>query len=159
MTRLSPRDPLTWIGFFQIGGVLLATYVIGGQAPGFLAAGPEGWAFFLLIAGFYTLSGVGAILLLRGSARGRQLTCLVQLPQLFQVRTTLVSWYITNGASLTLNWEPGWTGFKTGLGSQFTLLWGVSPVVSVGISYVAINFVPLGILYALLRSRKSLQPS
>jgi hypothetical protein len=136
--------------------VLLATYVVGPQAPQFFAAGPVGWIFFLVVGSFYTLTGVGAVLLLRGSARGKELTLLAQLPQLVQVRTSILVWYITNGASLTLNWEPGWVGFRTSLGSQFSLFFRHGPAFNTADSYFAVNLVPVVVLYALLRPRKGL---
>ncbi len=49
-------DPLTWIAYFQIWDVLLATHRRGPQAPQFFAVGPVGWSSFLLVGGFCTLN-------------------------------------------------------------------------------------------------------
>jgi hypothetical protein len=134
--------------------VLLATYVIVQQAPQFFAAGPVGWCVFLLVGSFYTLNGVGAVLLLRGSARGSNLTFLAQLPQLVQFRTSVLVWYITNAASLTLNWEPGWVGFRARLGSQFSFFLRHGPAFDTADSDFAVNLVPFLVLYVLLRPRR-----
>ena len=144
----SLRDPLKWIGCYQIGGALLATQVLQRQFATFLHAGAVGWLFLVVVTSFFTLNGVAGILLLRGAPVGRTLTVIAQVSQLPSVDMQGLLYHVICGASFALNWQQDWFGLTTSFGSQFSLF--VRHVPAAG-SRFAVNLVPLVLLY-LLRS-------
>jgi hypothetical protein len=146
----SLRDPLKWIGCYQIGGALLATEVLQRQLSTFVTGGPIGWLFLAVITGFFTLSGVAGVFLLRGAPLGKTLTVIAQVPQVLWVDMPGLLYYATCGASFALNWRKDWLGFTPGIGSQFSLFVRHVPGDS---SRFAVNFVPLVVLYVLYRRK------
>ncbi len=146
----SLRDPLKWIACYQIAGALLATQVLERQLSTFVTGGPIAWLFLAVVTTFFTLNGVAGVLLLRGAPRGRTLTTIAQLPQVLWADVPGFLYYATCGASFALNWRQDWVGFTTGMGSQFSLFVRHLPDTD---SSVAINFVPLVVLYVLYRRK------
>ncbi len=146
----SLRDPLKWIGCYQIAGALLATQVLERQLSTFVTGGPIGWLFLAVVTSFFTLNGVAGVLLLRGAPRGTTFTTIAQVPQVLWADVPGFLYYATCGASFALNWRQDWVGFTTGIGSQFSLFVRHVPETD---SSVAINFVPLVVLYVLYRRK------
>ena len=146
----SLRDPLTWIGWYQIGGALLATEVLQRQFSTFVTRGPIGWLLLAVITGFFTLSGVAGVFLLRGAPLGKTLSLIAQVPQVLWVDMPGLLYYATCGASFALNWRQDWFGFTAGIGSQFSLFVRHVPEDS---TRFAVNCVPLVVLYVLYRRK------
>ena len=144
------RDPLKWIGCYQIGSAFLATEVLQRQFATFLHAGPIGWLFLFVVTSFLTLNGIAGVLLLRGAPAGSTLTVIAQVLQVPSVDMPGLLYYAISGASFALNWQQDWFGFTTGIGSQFSLFVRHVPE---GGSRFAVNFVPLALLYLLRRAR------
>jgi hypothetical protein len=151
------RDPLKWIGCYQIGAALFATEVLQRQFSAFLAGGPVGWLAFVLITGFFTLNAVAGVLLLRGAPRAKAFTVVAQLPQVLWADMPGLLYYVTCGVSLALNWQHDWFGFTTSAGSQVSLF--VRHVPQSGSAGFAVNFVPLAVLYILYRWRNQIGSS
>ena len=146
----SLRDPLKWIGCYQIGGALLGTEVLQRQFATFLHAGPIGWFFLLVVTSFFTLNGIAGVLLLRGAPVGSTLTVIAQVLQVPSIDVPGLLYYAISGVSFAMNWQQDWFGFTTSLGSQFSLFVRHVPE---GGSRFAVNLVPLVLLYLVRRAR------
>ncbi len=78
------------------------------------------------------------------------MTTIAQLPQVLWADVPGFLYYATCGASFALNWRQDWVGFTTGIGSQFSLFVRHVPETD---SSVAVNFVPVVVLYVLYRRK------
>jgi hypothetical protein len=141
------------IGIFQIVGASIATPFLWRALP--LALPSTVWPFLAVAMALYTVEGIAGLLVLRGSSLGKMLTVLAQLPQVVQVQNRNLAWSFTSAASLCIAHAAHFTGFTFGLGSRFTffLPQNSSPFGETR-SEIAVNLVPLAILFALYRDRK-----
>lgn len=141
------------IAIVQIVGASMATPFLWRALPPALAS--TAWPFLAVAMALYTVEGVAGLLLLRGSSVGKILTVLAQLPQVVQTQNRHLAWSFTSAASLCIAHAAHFTGFTVGLGSGFTffLPQNSSPFHRTR-SEIAVNLVPLAILFVLYRDRK-----
>jgi hypothetical protein len=137
------------VAIFQLWGAATGTWAVLRTLPSDLHA-PRSvsvLAVQALILAFFTLSGAGALFLLRGRQAGIRMVALAQVPQLFYLQMPQFQYMLLSGIYVVVYSQGSFLGISNGVASTYVVQWAQQ-----GLEWgFGLNLVAVGILVYLRR--------
>jgi hypothetical protein len=143
--QLPPPEPLSGglkvVAWSQVWGASVGTVTAFRQLVAAIQRTDTELTVLLLLVvlTFYAVSGMGALMLLRGQKAGLRLVKAGLVPQLLHVQGGALAYTVLSGFYAVLGYQDGVLGANVGIISTFTLQFGTRPFpMGVGVNVLAV---------------------